>query len=78
MHGADRHDHEATRRSEGCAAHLIVNPRGTYAVAPAASYRFSDQLVGDLRYVLLTGGFFGTGFFRDRDQVTARITYLLN
>jgi hypothetical protein len=57
---------------------VIYNPRGTYAVAPAATYRLSDSLIADLRYVLLTGGFFGTGFFRDRDQVTARLTYLLN
>jgi hypothetical protein len=39
---------------------------------------YGHQLIGDLRYVLLTGGFFGTGFFRDRDQVTARMTYLMN
>jgi len=37
---------------------VILNPRGTYAVAPSLSYRWSDNLVIDLRYVTLMGGFF--------------------
>jgi hypothetical protein len=57
---------------------VILNPRGTYAVAPAVTYRWSDSVQVDLRYVALMGGFFQTGFFRDRDQVTARLTYLVN
>jgi len=57
---------------------VILDPRGTYAVAPSVTYRWSDRVQADLRYVALMGGFFQTGFFRDRDQVTARVTYLVN
>jgi hypothetical protein len=33
----------------------------------------------DLKYVALGGAFaFPTGFFRDRSQLAARLTYLLN
>jgi hypothetical protein len=57
---------------------VIINPRGTYVVAPSVQYRWSDHLLFDLRYVAIEGGFFQTGFFRDRDQVSARATVLLN
>lgn len=56
----------------------IINLRGSYVVAPQVTYRYSDNLLFDLRYVALAGGFFQTGFFRDRDQVSARVTFLLN
>jgi hypothetical protein len=56
----------------------ILNGRGTYAFPVGITLRWSDQLLLDLRYVALAGGFFGTGFFRDRDQVSARVTFLLN
>ncbi|MFN8545211.1 MAG: DUF1302 family protein [Candidatus Binatia bacterium] len=56
----------------------IVNGRGTYAFPVSLVYRWSDTLLFELRYVPIAGGFFGTGFFRDRDQVSARATLLLN
>jgi hypothetical protein len=57
---------------------VIINPRGTYVVAPSVQYRWSDRLLFDFRYVAIEGGFFQTGFFRDRDQISARATVLLN
>jgi hypothetical protein len=56
----------------------IVNARGTYALNPTLEFRYSDRLLFSVRYVLLTGGFFQTGFFRDRDQVSMRMTFLMN
>jgi len=56
----------------------IINLRGTYAFPLGLTYRYSDALLFDLRYVLLAGGFFQTGLFRDRDQVSARVTWLLS
>jgi hypothetical protein len=56
----------------------IINARGTYALSPTLEFRYSDRLLFSLRYVLLTGGFFQTGFFRDRDQVSMRMTFLMN
>ncbi|TMB20065.1 MAG: hypothetical protein E6J71_09990 [Deltaproteobacteria bacterium] len=57
---------------------IVVNPRGTYAIPMSVEYRYTDNLLFDLRYTILWGGFFGTGFFRDRDQILARMTLLLN
>jgi hypothetical protein len=56
----------------------IVNPRGTYVVTPSILFRYSDRLLFSVKYAALMGGFFQTGFFRDRDQVAFRLTYLLN
>ena len=56
----------------------IVNLRGSYVVAPSIQYRWSDNLLFDLRYAAILGEFVQTGFFRDRDQVSARVTFLLN
>ncbi|TMA55209.1 MAG: DUF1302 domain-containing protein [Deltaproteobacteria bacterium] len=56
----------------------IINLRSTYAFPLSLTYRHSDSLIFDLKYVTLAGGFFQTGFFRDRDQVSARMTFLLN
>jgi hypothetical protein len=57
---------------------VILNPRGTFVFAPSVQFRYSDRILFDLKYVLLEGGFFDTGFFRDRDQIAARLTFLLN
>jgi len=57
---------------------IVVNPRGTYAIPMSVEYRYTDNLLFDLRYTIPWGGFFGTGFFRDRDQILARMTLLLN
>jgi hypothetical protein len=56
----------------------IINPRGTFVVAPRIDFRFSDRMLFTLRYAAIDGGFFGTGFFRDRDQLAMRVTFLLN
>jgi hypothetical protein len=56
----------------------IGNLRGNYVVAPSVVYRFTDNLLFDLRYAAILGDFVQTGFFRDRDQVSARMTALLN
>src|SRR5439155_16196870 len=56
----------------------IINLRGTYAFPLGLTYRYSDALLFDLRYVLLAGRSFQTGLFRDRDQVSARVTWLLS
>ena len=43
------------------------------------TYRYSDSMLVDLKYVALGGAFaFPTGFFRDRSQLAVRLTYLLN
>ena len=57
---------------------LIVNPRGAIVVNPGVDVRYSDRIVFSLRYVLIEGGFFQYGFYRDRDQISARVTFLLN
>jgi hypothetical protein len=58
---------------------MIVGLDGVYALPVGLNYRFSDSLVFDLKYVLLGGNFnFPFGFFRDRSQLSARMTVLLN
>ncbi len=43
------------------------------------AYRFTDSLLFDMQYVLLGGAFrFPTGYFRDRSQLSFRVTYQLN
>ena len=56
-----------------------VGLNGTYAIPIGLSYRYSDSLIFDLKYALLGGTFmFPTGYFRDRSQLAARVTVLLN
>ena len=57
---------------------VIANAIGATVVQPTVEYRGSDSLLLDLNYTVLTGAFTGTGFFRDRDQLAARMTYQLN
>jgi hypothetical protein len=57
----------------------IVGLDGVYAFPMGVTYRYKDSLLFDFKYVLLGGNFyFPFGFFRDRSQLSARITYLLN
>ena len=52
---------------------------GTYAIPVGVTLRYSDSLLIDLKYIALGGNFnFPTGFFRDRSQLSARMTVLLN
>jgi len=58
---------------------MIVGLNGVYALPVGLNYRFSDSLIFDLKYVLLGGNFnFPFGYFRDRSQLSARMTVLLN
>jgi len=56
----------------------IVNRLGTWALPIQLTYRWSDWLIFDVYYTSIGGAFSGLGFFRDRDQVAARVTYQLN
>jgi uncharacterized protein DUF1302 len=58
---------------------MIVGLDGVYALPVGVTYRYSDNMVLDLKYTALGGNFYWPfGFFRDRSQVSARITFLLN
>ncbi len=56
----------------------IYNRRGTYAVNPSVLYRWTDWLLFELRYIYIGGEYQQLGFFRDRSQISARVTYQLN
>ncbi len=57
----------------------VIGLNGTYVLPIGLTYRYSDSLLFDLKYVALGGAFqFPTGFFRDRSQLAARVTLLLN
>jgi hypothetical protein len=58
---------------------MIVGLDGTYALPVGLNWRFKDWLQFDFKYAALGGNFnFPTGYFRDRSQLSARVTYLLN
>jgi hypothetical protein len=57
---------------------LIANVRGTHSVLPEITYRYSDSLLFSLKFVYIGGEYQQLGFFRDRDQVSFRVTYQLN
>lgn len=58
---------------------MVVGLDGTYTLPVGLTYRYSDSMLVDLKYVALGGAFaFPTGFFRDRSQLAVRLTYLLN
>jgi hypothetical protein len=58
---------------------MIVGLDGTYILPVGLTYRYSDSMLVDLKYVALGGSFtFPTGYFRDRSQLAVRLTYLLN
>lgn len=56
----------------------IQNVRGTYVLHPQLTYRWTDWLLFRLDLIHTGGEFEGPGFFRDRDQVSLRVTYQLN
>ncbi|HVM95701.1 MAG TPA: DUF1302 family protein, partial [Candidatus Acidoferrales bacterium] len=56
----------------------IQNIRGTYAVYPQLTYRMYDYLLFDLAMIHIGGEYEQLGFFRDRAQLNARVTYQLN
>lgn len=57
---------------------LIGYLRGTYAINPTLTYRWTDSLLFDLNFVQIDGMFQSLGFFRDRRQIAMRMTYQLN
>jgi hypothetical protein len=57
---------------------FIQNVRGTYAIHPQLTYRWTDWLLFKLDYIHIGGEFQSLGFFKDRDQIAARVTYQLN
>jgi len=52
--------------------------RGTYAVHPTVIYRWNDWLLFQADFQWIGGEFQSLGFFRDRGQISARVTYQLN
>jgi hypothetical protein len=52
--------------------------RGTFAFHPTLIYRWTDWLLFQADYQYITGAYQSLGFFRDRDQVSFRVTYQLN
>ncbi len=57
---------------------LIVNGRDTHSVLPEINYRWNDSLLLGLKFVYIGGEYQQLGFFRDRDQVSLRVTYQIN
>jgi hypothetical protein len=57
----------------------IIGMNGTFAVPVGLTYRFTDNLLFDFKYIYMGGAFmFPTGLSRDRSQLSARVTALLN
>jgi hypothetical protein len=59
-------------------ATFIQFTRGTFAFHPTLTYRWNDWLLFQADYQYITGAYQSLGFFRDRDQVSVRVTYQLN
>jgi hypothetical protein len=57
---------------------VIGYTRGTYAVNPTIQYRWTDWLLFNLNFIYIGGEYQSLGFFRDRGQISARMTYQLN
>jgi hypothetical protein len=58
---------------------VVLGLNGTYVIPMGVTYRYTDSLLFDFKYDLLGGNFmFPTGYFRDRSQLSARVTMLLN
>ncbi|MGH7820147.1 MAG: DUF1302 family protein [Candidatus Binatia bacterium] len=57
---------------------FVWSPQGWFSLIPNATYRLRDDLLIKVGYTGVYGSFISGGFFRDRDQVGVRLTYLLN
>jgi len=57
---------------------VIGSARGTWAVLPTVTYRWTDWLLFGFTYANIGGDYQSLGFFRDRSQVSFRATYQLN
>ena len=51
---------------------------GTYGIHATLPYRWNDWLLFQADYQHIGGAYYSLGFFRDRDQVSFRVTYQLN
>jgi len=92
--GADADDYVQSHRFDGQAQitlqsdwlHGKLQPRltwiqffrGTYAVHPSVIYRWNDWLLFQADFQWIGGEYQSLGFFRDRGQISGRITYQLN
>ncbi len=56
----------------------IAFTRGTWAVHPAVTWRFSDSLLFSADFQWIGGDYQSLGIFSDRAQVSGRVTYQLN
>jgi Protein of unknown function (DUF1302) len=57
----------------------IVGKNGSLAFPMSLLYRYTDNLLFELRYLKFGGTFtFPTGFYRDRDEIVLRMTMQLN
>ena len=57
----------------------VIGLNGTFDVPVGVTYRFTDSMLFDFKYIYTGGAFtFPTGYFRDRSQLSARVTLLLN
>ena len=57
---------------------FIQNVRGTHALHPSLTYRWSDSLLFSGEFTYIGGEYQSFGFFRDKDQFAFRVTYQLN
>ena len=57
---------------------LIQFVRGTFATHTSMIYRWNDWLLFQGDFQFITGAYQSIGFFRDRSQVSFRVTYQLN
>ena len=57
---------------------FVWSPQGWFSVLPNVTYRIRDDLLIKVGYSGIYGKFFAGGFFRDRDQVGVRLSYLIS
>jgi hypothetical protein len=57
---------------------LIQFVRGTFATHATLVYRWNDWMLFQTDFQFITGAYQSLGFFRDRSQVSFRVTYQLN
>jgi hypothetical protein len=57
---------------------FVWSPQGWFSVLPSVIYRLRDDLLLKVGYSGIYGSFTSGGFYRDRDQVGLRLSYLIN
>ena len=56
----------------------IINRENVWVFHPSLTYRWTDWLLFGVDMIGIVGDYYQVGFFRDRGQVSARVTYQLN